>query len=686
MKHFITFQKKKGLYLPEKGNPTVNGRAMAMKIQHEMIAHGFVFTQECFTQLESQSEQTLHEVFNDLKKGLERVVGSDGYEPIYRNFPQSVKEMSYLEFLLNAIIHYWSMGTWRPEDEGHLEREFKIEPVDYKEVKLLTETQYMNILYDIIYSGDSISSWDKEIINYFIENEASNVNINFGAISFKETKAYIGKRMLDSDIDKLPVRNATDVLRIYSAYCGGDEGLKENTKFKAPTQKQRRILRETLDNCYNLEDSFKTYREKWLKFLFRLNPMTKENAERYPTLYRYTNLLRNSPKSLRTFNSYVEHYIENKDEKVFELLSKRKGVFMRRLDHLVRVFDSRAVQKFVDTNPRFDQLITVYNHFSSRDKSNTRSAILASSSSSTMVQYKELEALDPAVVERIQTILMDAMTERLSATKIDKKVFIDRSLYYSPLQSNNRASSLSLNSAVKGEVQIIPEGKVVRAYVHWNNKWDIDLSAMMITHDMNVLKIGWNGQHVSPDKGVVYSGDNTGHSSKNAEYIDLELDKLQSEFKWVIFDAKVYRGRPYSSPNWDVKAGWMLREHPEANRQWLPDTIENAVNIQCDSNSAYLFAIHVESRNIVFLDISQTESRITTSADALKMCSFLNNMIVIDEGDDEIKWDKIAQGHVLNLMASQVVSDKEEAEIVFDENTPWETVSRAINEEAITLD
>ena len=94
----------------------------------------------------------------------------------------------------------------------------------------------------------------------------------------------------------------------------------------------------TLEKCYNLEESFKVNREKWLRLLFFLNPLTKVNAKSYPNVYSWAEKLRNSPKLMKTFNSKVEDLINMKDDSVFDLLVKRPGVFTRRLDHMVRVF------------------------------------------------------------------------------------------------------------------------------------------------------------------------------------------------------------------------------------------------------------------------------------------------------------------------------------------------------------
>ena len=677
MKHFISFQKRKALYIPDGGNGKSNAN-LATQVQAELFKYGFVMSQELFNRIASQSDDVTTEIYSDLCTGLHEVVGTDGYEPIYRNFPQSVKNMDYLEFLINALQHYWSFGTWRPEDAGYMDREFKLEAVNYKEIGLLTESGFDSIFTDIIYSGSSISKWDKTIIDWFIDNR--NVDIEFGKITFNETKAYIGKRYLESG-KVLPVKSATTVLRIYAAYCNGDEGLKENTKFKQPKGSVKNVLLRTLNECYDLEESFKSYREIWLRMLFYLNPGTNANRAKFPIVSEFAQKLRNSPKKLRTFNSYYEEYVADKNPDVFDLLAKRKGVFMRRINQLFGVFGMTAIDKFVELNPAFDQLITVYNYFSDRAESKDRAVVLANQSKSDVTTFGALEALHPKTVAQIQAKLMIAIENRINVT--DKKVYIDRSLYYSPLALNNRASSFSLPANAIGKVEKLDPDMVTRCYVHWCGKSDIDLSAFVIQNDNQIVKVGWNGQHKFGNS-IIYSGDNTGYSSKNAEYLDIAISELNG-VDWVIVDAKVYRGPTYAKWTGEgVHVGWMSRKYPEANSHWLPDTISNAMKLQSATISAYLMAIHVPTANLVYLDVVQSNETIITNAnDAIKMRTFLEKFVILDKGSDEIDWKKLAQGHVLNLLSKTVVDRPELADVIFDENTTWENISRILTDEKL---
>lgn len=671
MKHFLSLIKRKGLHV-EKGNS--NNPELVHQINHELMNNGFILSKDLFDRLSTQSVENLELIMNDLLKGINHVIGGDGYVATYKGFPQSVLAISYSEFVINAILYYWTNQTWRPNETVGLEREFGFELAKMTELRLLERTQFDSIFTDIVYANNSISIFDKEIINWFIKEGAT---FKFKNIKFKEIAAYVGQKLLNEDsVEVLPTGNATDVLRIWAAYSGGDEGLKTNTRFKNPTSRQRRVLRNTLERCYNLEDSFKGKREMWLRFLFLLHPMATPNAKRCPVLASFTDKLRNSPKELETFNAKVERLLLAKDASVFELLRKAPGVFTRRLDHLVRVFGITAINEWLSVEPSTKNLIIAYNHFSDRDKaSDGRGAILADQSQSKVVTYKALEPLDSKLVATITSSIITALNNVTSETLSDKKVYIDLPLYYRPLDANNRASNLSLNGNVNGTVEKADVNKTIRLYVHWEGRDDIDLSAMLISSDNKVTKVGWNGRHHS-NGGVIYSGDNTGHSDKNAEYIDITPNKLGGDIEWVILDANIYRGKQnFKAYNGKIKTGWMLRDNPEANTAWLPKTVSNAQVLASEGKIAYLMAYHVPTNNIVYLDLTTASSNVTTTEDALKMRIFLDKFVSLN-GDEEISWKKINQGHLLHILAGEVVSSQEEADIHFSELTTQEEVSK----------
>ena len=108
------------------------------------------------------------------------------------------------------------------------------------------------------------------------------------------------------------------------------------------------------------------------------------------------------------------------------------------------------------------------------------------------------------------------------------------------------------------------------------------------------------------------------------------------------------------------------------------ETIANTSIIECASNSAYLIALHIPSRKLVHLDVSASESRVTTNEDAIRMKIYLDKLILITKDESEIPWKVLNQGQIVNLLSDNIVNDPEEADIIYDENTNSDEITRLI--------
>ena len=120
--------------------------------------------------------------------------------------------------------------------------------------------------------------------------------------------------------------------------------------------------------------------------------------------------------------------------------------------------------------------------------------------------------------------------------------------------------------------------------------------------------------------------------------------------------------------------GWMSRRHPEANKLWLPETLAHARVLTNEGSVAYLMAYHPWSQSIVHLDMSMGAERVSTAADAIRMRLFLERIASV-KSDHSPSWERLNQGHILELLAGRVVRDEPRAEVVFGPQTTAEEVS-----------
>ena len=90
---------------------------------------------------------------------------------------------------------------------------------------------------------------------------------------------------------------------------------------------------------------------------------------------------------------------------------------------------------------------------------------------------------------------------------------------------------------------------------------------------------------------------------ENSEYIDINVQKsLQEGFKYVVLDVKNYNGSTFSSVK-DAVAGYMEREFPESNMNFLPSTISDCTRLENESSSTIMSVIDLETREYIHLDI-----------------------------------------------------------------------------------
>lgn len=663
MKHQISFLKARKLVPSTNGHLNEN---LANALAHECAEYGFALSQDLLTALSAASGEELAVMYTELSAMFEKFLGQKGqkYTPVYPNFPQEVFHADQ-EDTMEEIHAFWVI--MRENISG--------EEIKYETINLGSEEDITAIFHDLVYAPDSVSAQEKEMIMWFVAN---GYDFHFDRIRFSEIKAFVGKLLLDDQsIRVLPTLSATTVLRTWAAYSGGDEGLKTNTRFRSPSTRQKKVILRTLDACTDLEDSFKTYRETWLRLLHYLHPGAY--AQRWPRVAQYTEALSNRPETLTTFNAQVEQQIADKSENVFKTLQVRPGVFSRRLDHLVRVFGPKAVEEWAQINPSAKRIVEVHNHFIRRTSTTPRSVVLPTSKRSRPVVIPNLEAMPEDQVHQISQICHNLLSQYNTPLR-KQKVFVDDSLFYQGLAVNKRAAATSLvPGSATGKLQKVDPSRTIRMYVHWTKNHDIDLSGFIINplnSSSPITKIGWNSRHYNESRAVVYSGDNTGRSDKsNSEYLDITPSLLPTGTEWVVADAVIFAGRDGSSTYKDldsiVRAGFVLHDTPQVGTHWKPDNTEHSILIESDSRNSWLLAYHVPTEQIVYLDVASNNSSITDSAHAAYIQAFLGKLVGVDvaEGLTDLRL-----GHILQLLAGEVVDDVEAADIVFDANTSTEKV------------
>jgi hypothetical protein len=623
-----------------------------LSIQAELMQFGYILSEDA---LDAVSLTWFEDIMSYLKKSL----GVGNYLPFYKNFPKQVMELSHTELFMNAILHYWSEGTWEAPYELQ-ERGYKFENTKFTTIKLGTEKDFANIFTTLVSINQSITENDKKVVEWFIANYRDNLVMPKN-IPFKETLCMLAGHGLN-----VPIANATDVLRIAVYFSGGDISLpaipkvtigevlpgrrsyffknlkesqiaaKENFKFKNLTRSRRKYLLSLLENTNVDLGEMKQKIGRWIRLGEVLH--VGEYKTRFPKAYEAFHLLRNSATEIKTFESKVDaafslynaHHEKSDLEKALLLLSKKPGVYARKLDYLLRTYDNNVVLELFEkiaTKLSKKVLWELYNHFLNRDTSKPR-MIMIKGKKSIKKALKELPPMDKITINKIQNTILKCISYHFGQLESLGNVWIDQKLKKIPLPTAMRSVNTSVKTYVRGtRIPFNENAKVIRPYIHWfdqHGNEDLDLSVGFYDKNLHGLDhISYTNLKIE-SLNSCHSGDVRQRRGACAEYVDIDIATcLKMGVRYAMVQVHNFQNRPMHSMK-DCVFGMMEREFPESNLVFVPKTITNAVAIANESSTVCIAVLDLQEKEYIWLDL-ELQSRGLANIESTK--SVVNQMI-----------------------------------------------------------
>ena len=445
------------------------------------------------------------------------------------------------------------------------------------------------------------------------------------SIPFKENLC----KLAAMGIKELPKLTTTDVLRIAVYLSGGDislpavpkefikskyggnsnnSKLRDTFKFKKFKRSERRYILDLLENtnCDVTEMSLKD--QRWIRLSEILH--VGEYKISHPKAFKAIDKIRN--EKVVSWYGKVEAGFNISLEKGLQILSERPGEFVRKIDSLIRNAKGKDLElimtsfKNVMSKASNKVLFELYSHFEKRkDPNNNRYIMIKGSRRPT--QLPNLNALDKNLIESVHKSIFSTLKDKFSLLPSLGNCWIDTELKKIPLPSNMRSLDFTLKPTIRGTR--IPlnnkDVKVIRPFIHWMDKIgneDLDLSAIFVkNNNSNVL----NYCNLRVGKSC-HSGDVRYRYGACAEYIDIDIQNaLDMGYKYVIITVNNFSNRPLNSV--ESMFGIMEREFPESNSNWLPDTLNNAVECKSPKRDTLLSIFDLETKEYIFLDVDGTD-------------------------------------------------------------------------------
>lgn len=592
---------------------------------------GFTFSQELYKALHFISSQQLEQFGFELVENLKKHVGADKqYNPMYPNFPVQVEEMSNVALFTNSILHYWSYGRWIP---GY-EKDSRLPLIDSPELTVITigtDDDLMQIFTNLTESKTSLSTQDKEDIEWFIANKPDYQKYLPDEIPLKENCALIGKLI----IEKSPIKSAsiidqyfktaTDVLRLITCMSDGDISLAQNCKFRNLKRPERRMIMDLLINCGDILDDMYRYKNRWIRIGEIIHP-NEFSDSKYENVIAAFYTLRNEHKPLMFAGKVQQAILNNDTMTAVSLLAKRPGDFARQLDKLIRMSDEKTQIKVVNSfgtvseNVSTPVLLQVMQHFNDRNNCNGYRVFFPKGKVAKAVGIKnELPELNNHVCKSVVAVCENALAAQYSKRELLGRVYVDEELKNYIVPFSQRSASKSAKTPTRGSV--IPMGgdaKTIRGFIWWTNtnqnkksyddgRVDIDLSAAIFDEDWNYI------QHVSytclkSDRFKTYhSGDITNGGDINgngvAEFIDVDIKSVSDNARYVVFQIYCYTNQKFSElPN--LRFGWMERECNQSGETFEPSTVEMSMDVISESTVAIPVIFDCKERKVIWCDMN----------------------------------------------------------------------------------
>jgi len=682
-------------------------QALMLSMIKNFEALGFSVSADLFGQMRLLSGTELKQFYKDVMPCLKEMVGADKtYLPMYPNFPQQVMEASDAELIINALIHYFTFGTWMPE----YEKDERLPLIDDNKTALLsigTHDDLMEVFTNLVASKTSLSEQDKEDVETIMLDCANYYDYLPDEIPLKENVAFIGKLILE----KAPIvsaryiqkyfNTATDVLRLVVALSDGDISLAVRTECRSLKRKERRMIMDLLAGCGNITEDLFRYHAEWLYVARFLHPF-EYTTPIYKDVIKAFNTLHNEKKPLM-FSGKVQNAIVAKNmREAATLLKHRPGDFARQLDKVLRDATDKnyVVNCFKDIANEVSTpvLLQVYQHFvgrASEKKNPVRVCFPKGNLAKALVISNDLPDIDAKFCKAIQRICKDALINNYMSKDFMGNVYIDHEFKNFLVPFSQRSASKTAKSVVRGsKIPVKANATAVRGFIWWTNMdnsnsgdyWDdsrvdIDLSAAIYDENWNYLEhVSYTNLRSARYK-AYHSGDITNAGSVNgkgaAEFIDVDIASVAKCGRYIVYQINSFTRQPFASlPN--VRFGWMEREDVNSGEIFEPSTVVMNMDVTAESTVAIPVIFDCWERKFIWCDMNLAMSQTRSHFGGNNLESNLKGVTATCYGMTHLNKANLYDLISFNAMArGNVVTDRNEADIIFSNDTtiPYEMVN-----------
>ncbi|MFD3933736.1 MXAN_6230/SCO0854 family RING domain-containing protein [Streptomyces sp. NPDC058611] len=473
-------------------------------------------------------------------------------------------------------------------------------------------------------------------------------------IPVRETKALVlgtllrERRTREAVRALLPARltTATDVLRLLAVWSGGEANLLEPPRVRSLPRSLRRELLAVLDalDPADLVEDVLRHPDPWKRAAEILHPF--EGHARHPRAALAFAVLRGTdtrgtglgaallataaahPHAVRadgpllraaTWKGRAEEALRHPDpDRALAVLAERPGELVRRLDHLLRRYAADTLPPQVarvleERLPKAGPgpVLSALGRLRVRHLPGSRRVFFPRGQVALSYTRDEDHAPFPEAVTRsVCEVFEREVLRRLSAADPYDLAVLDTRLAHLHVPSTERAAAKALVTVPKGSFQALPDGQVLRMFLHWTQpprkRVDLDLSVALFDADWNHAGVCDFTNLVYGGGGVVHSGDLTSAPAPAgaSEYVDIDLDALaDTGVRFAVPVVFSYNNIPFELLP-DAFAGFMaLPSRSGRTSRYDPRTVRQRYDLVGSSRIHVPLLVDLERRGFLWTDV-----------------------------------------------------------------------------------
>lgn len=601
---------------------------------------------------------------------VSKKLGENVSAPFYREFPRSVLALSFNDRLLDQLLHYhktYGCGDFGNPSHSVFEESFErtaLKQVENcKDFVVVSESDAVNKLKGYVEAAmKSTRPLNDSMYNLVLEY-MKEYKLDISECPCKDTAVRL---LLDTgDYRYANFISFSDILKLVEYINLNRYNNANNRKLNFKNQ-DRKLVKTVLDKkleageC-NIQECFEK-QDRWCGLLHHIH-------------YKPQNELGKSfVKAMREeFNGSVYAKFEKEMgngniQKALLCLREGKGsgAVIRNLDYMLsrctNPEDLDYVLEHMHTeNPIL--LLQLYMHYVNYNDSYcrtfrfTRNATLVVHRESFVEARRRKTFISNEVRCRLVKIIMKNLKE-IYCSKLGR-VYIHEKMRKIALPLQEGTATGGFGILPKGSRISLRPTRILRCFTYWEGVDDVDLSVIGLSEDGKQHEFSWRTMAGKNSPEIVYSGDITDGFKGASEYFDIDATLFKCKYpqiRYLVFCNNVYSRVPFRS--FDCKAGYMVREDGESGEIFEPKTVESAFAINSDSMFAYLFAIDMESNELVWLNVANSMSVQVAGTTRLDfLFDYLNMTSIINVYD------------LFEMLATKIVDNPVDADVVVtDEN------------------